>query len=269
VATVIVAVLLVLPGQAQRQSRTKVQPSPKPPAVAAYVDGTFDPSVSELPQGFEGDSIQRLYDRLNAVKAPKGEFETSDQYQQRINRKDTGRYAFVLNNAFAGPTMKYDADKGEYEIQILEDFGAIVDYNRVGAARAISIVKTSVNGSYKATNRFGAVTTVNTMSTDAYAISLQNRSGGGPGEERVRRFRLPVSIAEAPAMKDQLGVLFVCELFTGPGFQTFSGSASISGTFWDPSELRESYSYVRVNLLSVWLFDRRTRRVLMKVDDYK
>jgi len=85
----------------------------------------------------------------------------------------------------------------------------------------------------------------------------------------VRRFRLPVPIEQAPALKDQVGVLYLCELFRGSGFHTFSGRTSTSATFSNPSELSESYSYVRVNLLSVWLFDRNSRRVLMKIDDYK
>src|SRR5437588_6029806 len=88
----------------QHAGAKKATASKSAAAGLPYDTKPFDPAVTSLPSGYRGHPFRRIYETA-VVVAPKGEFETTAEYQARSKRSIEGLYAFVLE-----PTSTYNAD---------------------------------------------------------------------------------------------------------------------------------------------------------------
>jgi hypothetical protein len=83
---------------------------------------------------------------------------------------------------------------------------------------------------------------------------------------KLEAIRVRVPIEEAPALKRRLAVLWVCRPRGDSQAPTVSGYTSKKPTLQSPYEERLNHHTLRVHLLSLWVFDEETGRILMKLD---
>ena len=220
----------------------------------------LDPNVLALPPGYAGHDLEALY--RGAAQPGKGEFESTAEYSARLatQRARPGVYAFMLRTA---PVITYDADKELFTIRLIEDFGAIDGVTRNTSVRAITLVKDSSTTSSAATNAFGALVTVQHLTTNNDGIIFQGKPPG-PGTERIHELTLPVARAEAAAVKPNLRVLFLCRLDPG----TVSGASFSSASFDAPLEESATYHYLRGQLLAVWIYDLAAGTIFKRLETF-
>lgn len=257
------------PTPAKQAGTTKPQPTPirigPSTGERAFSSVPFSRDVSVLPPGYRGHSLRDLFLKMLPPE-PKGEFETTAQFQARVAKAvaPAGVYAFILDNELAGPRVQYDADAQRFEIKVLEDFGVIRGNKRDASVRAITVNRSRRERSYEAGNAFGAKVDVTEVAYTSYGLVIDGPPPGiGPEREHV--FSVPVPVSEAQKVKGGLSVLFVCEPHPAAFPATFGGSETTGApTIATPFQSTTDYSYVRVQLLDVWVFDRNTGRVYLR-----
>jgi len=241
----------------------------KAPAKAApggYERAAFNPAIKRLPVGFKGHSIEEA---ISAVQpGTKGEFETTAEYEARIKRVQAIKtYAFVYSDfGIDNLRPEYDADHQEFAVWTSEDKdGPLVMREHDDSMRAL-IVSRRVDEMSESTvtNGFGAVTKLIKTRFTFFGVVFSNR---GPSRNVRRQIDVPVARTIASSVKSRIGLLYVCE---GPSDPGFLSGLFIMGppTFDHPYEAFHEYKWLHVNLLSVWAFDKRTGEVLAKADDY-
>jgi hypothetical protein len=129
VAVILLAVAFMLFSEASPAQTKKKTTGTRPKMTAAtgsspstapapYDVKAFDVTAKTLPPGYRGNSFRKMYESAVLVP-PKGEFETTAEYQQRAKRTFDGPYAFVLGERAVRPT--YDADEEVMQVVIGTD----------------------------------------------------------------------------------------------------------------------------------------------------
>src|SRR5438105_1237229 len=101
--------------KAQHPPVNQVRPQPREVEVEAPppIGEPLRPDLKELPAAYAGDSIQAVADGLRP--AEKGEFETTAQYNARVEAlRPTRTYSFWVNGQIS---RRYDADRQVLKIQ--------------------------------------------------------------------------------------------------------------------------------------------------------
>lgn len=255
-----------------------------------YSDAVFSGTISPH---YAGNDLQKIYTALEGRAEPKGEFETTSEYQNRLSPAMTmpiagelrpdSMLAFVIQpggNLDSGRfNHRYDADKEEMLV-ILTPAETYQDdkYKKQDSAGHIETTNAIIweegirSRSYMASNAFGASTEVTSSIHDRYALlydtstsvdEMVKMANDGRVDELVGvkevRFHLPIS--EAKAIGDRLRVLVICSIKEVP---VMSGSAYSAPTISAPVEIAFKDKYLHVTLDSIWVFDDETGKVLAK-----
>jgi hypothetical protein len=234
----------------------KAMPSPVP----AYSQTQFDPTALRLPPHFMGNDIIRLYKAFAVLRtAEKGEFETTDQFNKRIELAESklfmGSKTETATLSFVVPvTSEYDADN---EMLVVQIHGG-PDRDNAGSIR----VKESKSvRSYVASNAFGAKIAVHATYIDSYLLLIKNTNQFLNADFSSSIKMLP---NEARTIKGTLSALAVCSITKGDTLIDKDASLK-EPTFNDPHELFEQFWFVKTNLLALWLFDSASGKVHARV----
>ncbi len=228
-------------------------------SLPAYGAARLALDATALPPDFKGDSIQETYKAW--TPAPKGEFETTEQYQKRLVAPDSGQLLFFSAHAF--PT--YNADTQEYIFRI-EQSGYIRKGQDLLSDAGFSI---GIDRSSKREEKFARVEgirlPITSTETERYLLAIPHKIPGNvEGESNAFKIRVPIE--EAPALKNRMKLLWICKPRSGSEPATFSGHFYKAATLKRLDEEREHNYYLNVDLLSFWVYDPVTGRILKKFD---
>ncbi|HXR75797.1 MAG TPA: hypothetical protein VN737_07475 [Bryobacteraceae bacterium] len=239
-----------------------------------------DLNVTTLGPNFSGADIQAAVSNLQKSEANlKGEFETTTQYQARINAaKTNGRrtYVFVLGQPdtpfgdtfLYGPSFNYDADNGVMDARIYAR--TIIFHLEPGnpnyPVMGLRRVKLS-HEEYVASNAFGAKTVVSKSVEDVFGIALT--SGNGlfqPSADKSRgtfeaviTFRVPIPIAKDLKPNLRIGLVCVLEQPT-----ILEGVSFHEPTIDSPYDLFAEHKYLSVLPVQILVFDARGGAILAR-----
>ena len=245
------------------------KPAGKRTNKPAHLTGFFDPSVKSLSPGFLGNSFERVY-RATLI-SPKGEYETTAQFEQRVQKIPRGIYAFRAENEISS---RYDADTGQLVItpettMIHVGFDFKPDYTAYMIRSAVVARK-----DYVGSNAFGATALVKSERVKEYSIVVGRDRRHGSSTDLL----LAMTPDEAKKVRGNLKLLYICstdvpreEQFPSMdmpdlSFDGATGFDSTDATLDDPEE-RSTYSYsLRVKLLEIWVFDSKSGRIYGRFD---
>jgi len=213
-----------------------------------------------LPPAYAGDSLDAVIASLQA--SPKNEFETTAQFQQRAAALRPNRtFSFWMERSVM---RRYDADRQVLKVELAI---ANCTYIGFGPNCGISSLLLSPLGgsssSYVGTNAFGVATKVTSIERRNLGLILTPQKGVSIDLETS------LDIETAKRMKDSVDVLVT----VGPNQnQTASmiltGKTSLSATLSSPVETHETYVYLNMPIVAIWLADRATGEVLAKFEPH-
>jgi hypothetical protein len=221
----------------------------------------LNPDAEYLPKGFVGDSIIAVYAELIKSLGPKGEYESTQQYQARLaeaaKRHKDRLFAFRfkpvhlpgVNDNYAFYFTEYDADKQELIFDI------------PSRGNEVEMAATVRSSKYKASNRFGVSTFITKYEGHIYQIAVAS------GPDLTIKIKMPP--AQARGVRDRLSVLFLCSLNTDKDaskiITDFEG-LGLTPTMDHPYEDLTETHQLSVKVKSIWVYDRITMRVLAKAN---
>ena len=207
-----------------------------------------------LPEGYSNDDIVALYDVLEYSYSPKGEFETQAAYEKRMRTEYEGktRYFFVkeilegwvAKGAPGYNYLKYDAENQIVTLKrVLKLFDGKVKIKRTKYSRE----------EYEAVNGFGAKVIVSAYKGTDYGIFVENQS------DFRKEIDVSLSPSDARALKENLGLLFVCEIKKDneKGYLK-DGLTFKKAEFSSPRSYAFIEQYVRVEVIEIVIFNRET-----------
>lgn len=260
--TVLVAVALlwgtvpvVSAATAGRTTSAEAKGSKAPPALKK-----FDSTLPRLPANYSGNAIETAFVAFRA--RPKGEFETTEEFQRRLTQGPFGVYAFVVPKRYCDVT--YDADAGTLQVDVNEIHPA-VGYSE-GEKAAIELSRLNERQrTYTGTNAFGASVRIHEYAYDSLSITTQR--------DEIPVLSVEVSRAKAIQLKDAVRVLAVVEFDSNSFASEFYEQLGIATgfrhdkpTFDDPEEITINDYSVSGSLFALWLFDRGTGEVIARFD---
>lgn len=159
--------------------------------AASAMAQSFGPTWTKIPRTFRGDNPASVY-KASSVK--KGEFETTEHFNERVAQLEGTPYVFVCpKDAFA---VLYDADKQALDISIVGE---------------VTVAKSRHNGvPYTGTNIFGVKAQIRTWSTNVYNVKSPLL-----GIQFIN-LSVPTTPEEAIRLKGNLGVLLFVKLAKRP-----------------------------------------------------
>jgi hypothetical protein len=248
-------------------SAKKSASSARDTAAANESTATFDSSASALPANFAGNSFMPLY-RQAVVISPKGEFETTAEFERRSHTVPAGTYAFVMSPTASDIGQpKYDADAEVMSVEILPmTFAAGSPRKDVTGFPVSSANETK--SKYVGTNAFGASVLIEKSSRDYRIVSLP---GIGPFSTALT-LSFPLPRAAAPSVKPRLRVLLIGAIAMNqeppiPKMDGANGFEFKEATFDSPYEWTDRNFILTTDLSDVWVFDRATGHVYAKYSE--
>jgi hypothetical protein len=263
---------------------TATESSAAHPAGLGYSEDAFTGSIGPH---YAGHDLRTIYRVLEGRLSPKGEYEKTSEYQDRLRRaidepivgglKPSGLFAFVFKPKrsfdLEGAYLEYDADTEEMTVNLnsTQDDRNYPDNREGESSRAFIWTEDSKSRSYVGSNAFGASAEVTSSNAERYALLFDISNGRMPREGE--RFQLPVtnakvrfhlSVAEARNLSDRLRVLVVCSIKEPP---VTNGNAYNAPTISHPIEIAIKDNYLHVSLDSIWVFDDETGKVYVKSTD--
>jgi len=257
VGTVVLSVLAVLPCEATPKTSKPSHAT----TIASNEANEFDISSRELPKGFAGARIQAVLSKFKLP--PKGEFETTAEFEARSRLLTAGLYAFVIPNRML--TLTYDADNENLFIRI-NDIYVAVEFTKDSTHSAIELDRANERTrKYLATNAFGASLPVTEYRYDSYSIITDVST--------FPDFNLSIDRDHAQVLKPKLRVVAIVGLgpesvieVTRSELQGATGFRHKAPTMEDPEETTIFDHSLRSQLLAFWLFDDATGRVIGRYD---
>lgn len=239
------------------------------PSLAQVVPtiAVVDTSAITLPPNYQGTDIRALYRKL--AIPPKGEFETTQAYQERAAKVPTGIWAFVIEGSEEYPLKwVYNADQSTFFVRIFTRDSGVVS----GKIDVKQISK--YEGQYVGTNALGVSKTIKKYLNKTWSILFD---GELPGYYyTVVDMAILIKPERAPAMKERLSVLVVCQtgMASIPGERTSSDSLAVRQMYKEPTidspyEITSYfYEIPHTKVLAFWVFDKKTGEILCKLDPY-
>lgn len=268
-----------------------------------YTTKPFDITADKLPPNYAGHDAKQLYQNIQQRKSreKKGEFETSEQFQKRVEKESTAPILGSLgtDNYFVFQPMKidsqYDADKKVLSVPF--DFAlGLLDKDKT---RKVIDIKSEVVkvGTYTATNAFGALINVEEMIYRKYLLAISNYSifsienytdarlkdlfakysndtpsspvtkypsitlSSQIGEAIIARFIM--SPEEALSAKKNMRVILICKIEA----PFISADSSYSKpTFDKPTGWLSEEQYIYASLYEIWFYEYSTGKVFTKIN---
>lgn len=235
-----------------------------------HLAAPFDVNATALPGGFTGHDCATIARRLAAMQISKDGYESKNEYRDRIDAKlstplvgsltANDPVAFVIN--LPGEAVRYDAES-KLLLAAFEPQNNVSppDNGYTKIAGEVLSRRDSKNETYIGANAFGAQTKVTRSKTTVCGVGFQNighlKAGFSP-----YKFEVSSDGAKARRLRDNLAVLAVGSL-AEPYLGRFS--YSISPTLSSPWALNLDGEALLMRLDEVWLFDRRSGEILVKI----
>jgi hypothetical protein len=263
-----VLALAMVAANPQIKPAAKVSPSP---STSPYTTETIDPSVTSLPPGYVGYSIERFY--KEHIQPAKSEFETEAQYKARTAISEPmGFYAFRMGSLVGNavdtgkPYVKYNAENPRFEITIRPKYDLHLG---TPPRRTPTIVVNTTRSEFTKSeggNALGAKVEVTSWTAETYGL----RADGLPGTSGLL-ISIPCDAPKAQAVKDNLGFLAVASPANGKegGPLTSSTKDFKEATIQYPQQVITNNHYVSVDTLSIWVYDTVTGEIYQKAEIVK
>jgi hypothetical protein len=229
------------------------------PAKAHRILQPFDPTLDHLLPGFAGNDYMAVFKAMAAPK--KGEFETTDQYRQRLMALRGERYYAFLYSTL----LRYNADKQGFTVTVFGDRLKGDAGLLSGDLRAIVVGESSkIVGHYSGSNAYGARVTVSRRVGSELAVVVSGASvfqSSALGHD----FFLPMLPQQASGRKASLAFLIVFrpEPHETAGF-TMTATDYYAPEISTPIEQTITWKYIFGGDASLWAYDRKTGEILGK-----
>jgi hypothetical protein len=234
-------------------------PAPATPVFERLTDLIGPPlalNIEQLPADYPGDPIEGVILSLNA--GPKGEFETTTDYNARVASARPNRtFSFWLDRPIA---RRYDADSQTLKISIPTGC-SYIGYTANCNAMSLGVKFVELNdGQFVGTNAFGASTVVKKVHRKTYAVFLKKYA-------LSLDFELRMPPEQARLVKDGVDVLIT----VGPSSDTskpvvVDGRSSSSATISSPLDSYEEYHYLAMPIIGVWLANRPSGHIFARFE---
>lgn len=262
-----IALTFVSLAAAAQTKKKAAAPKPKPPN---YLEAPFDPTVTTLGTAFAGHNFYETY--LAHVLAPRGEYESTADYEKRTAASPAATYAFVLDpKARIGPGTRYDADRQELEVTIPLGF-ITIGAQTLGYDRSLAVGQVYTDkGEYVGSNVFGVKKTISEAIFQNMVLFPKRRF-----ESDQLTFRLPLEAGFAKALREgeHLGIAAIVstadakQLSRSTDGWESTGSRYSKPTLDSPHDIM-AYEYaLSGDVKELLLFDKRDGRILSRVDPY-
>ena len=234
----------------------------------------FGPDTVYLPAGYSGLNAFQLYLLLNRMFPPKGEYETTLNYERRLNEaKPFGLFygyssnhelPFVrrINSSSSWLSPKYDADKQELII-LLPGFA---NSTALRSESRLEIEgKVLRSRQFIGSNPYGYKAIVDSMTSCSVVLSLKSIKWPLQVDDELIGYggflaRVPMPAQLAMQVKDDLSVLFLVRI--RPPFHSFRFN-SRQPTIDRPNQW-SNYDYsIHVDYAGMAVFQTSTGRVLL------
>jgi hypothetical protein len=283
---------------AQLKPAPKISPSPVPSkepelksetpiSLNQLVEPVFSESPFELdnfgwrklPHSFIGNDFVKIYLELNALFKPKDEFETTAAYEKRIAAAtDKILFGNIKPNSFMSfrndsVESQYNADAQILSVSIKTRPLDILD-NSIEGLRTIDVKKDILKelGTYEGQNAYGAKTAITKSEIYKFTIAINNirdfraylplKTDRFASTENHLEINLNLPAQEAKQAKANLSYLLI--FFPEKPF-VGSSSYRLSPKLDFPQDAQFYNSYLRGQLLEIWLFNRATGEIYKKL----
>jgi hypothetical protein len=235
----------------------------------------FDPTVSRLPEEFNGHNVRTLYENVKKrQEAVKGEFETTAEYNQRKrnaeaqailgNADASDIFAFVISNA-----SRKDRQSIIYinTDQIQTNYDADLNLMKVASKFEPAYIKYTASKDYGRL-KWGSWLFLNDVSQSAvseYGLVINNplafsfKPENRASNQGQFSHSLNMDIPTARKAKEQIAVLVVAKLVEPhlmDGFLTFKGR--------DRKDYSIMHNYINVKMTEYWIFNYATGEIYHK-----
>ncbi len=237
---------------------TPAQPKKAGPVASAIVP--IDPSVPRLPPHYAGASIEAIFQRYK--HEPKSEFETPEQFQDRIAIRAVQHYAVLLGQAEAlAPKPTYDPEQQVFHVTFYPD-SPRENYSYRSEKIAFVAKRTrTVLGHHIAANAFGVKKEVTDVRLDEYGTLTWKSQV--PSELSIK-FDIDMSADIARTIKPRLKFLLIFVPAAGPaGVVTIDRSHS-GATIDTPISAEVVAHYIWAQDVEIWAFDAETGEIYTK-----
>jgi hypothetical protein len=256
------------------QTSKQKQPSSETKPIEKFEANQVDLACTALPKNYTGHDLVSIFNALKnrKISAQKGEYETTEQYKQRVQNEEQKPLIGLLgvNDIFSfvvNPESKYNADSQTLTI-VVKTTGVLngfkTDNSRAGILGPTLYYKKST---YMGSNAFGASTEIEKILMLKVVLAFSNISAlplDKPtyGEKNIE-FKLENIKPEiAKVIREQLQVAFIYKLE--------EPYHSVGSMIHEPTrdEPRDS-SFIIENVLAtskaIWVFNKVNGEILLKV----
>ena len=282
----------------ERKTQTAKEPGTTPIAAPAetsenemtggeYLIKPFDPTVKKLPPNFIGcDTSEVFHALLKAVSGDEwkqGEYEKKDEHEKRTsemlaklgektllgNIKVSSPLAFTLRSTNMpdeeGLSVEtiYDVDSETLTISA----GSMMKTN---SQEGIKLECLSAKRTYVGENGFGVKKEITQVETLSYGVVFQESDSDYSPE--VAWKLCAVAPDKAKTIRDDLGVICVCNLFYNPNWRMLGSrlwmieteDTKIEPTMDSPLEINSTDCALHVNEPEFWIYNVKTGEILAK-----
>lgn len=257
--------------QTSQQKQTPMEEEP----IGKYDHNPVDLAATILPKNYTGHDLKSIYEALEKrkISARKDEYETIEQYKQRIqdseNKPLLGK--LDLNDLFSfvvTPTSSYySADLKTLTLWVRADVvldGVSIDSSMVGIVGPNLYSNTST---YIGSNAYGALTEVEKIRGTYVYLAFSNKSAlplisqeYGFGNFKLELGNITPEIAKA--IRENLYIAFIYKL-KEPYLR--DGFVSQEPTRDDPKDYFWVHKNVHAISKEIWVFNKTNGEILLKV----
>jgi hypothetical protein len=214
-----------------------------------------------------GNDIAQLYRAYEALGAAnKAEFETTDQFNRRIEAAEAkafmGSVTETTTLAFVVPMVsEYDADATALYVGVkcADPHG---DLKKV--SHSIVVGWRQGKRSYIGSNAFGASIRVDRTDVEKFDIDVRNWMDFPIDDKDLIGSSIKSTPDEARRIKHTLSALAVCSIKRGEVL-TLHDFILEKATFNDPHEYSEDIYFLNTKLVAIWFFDSSAGKIYTKV----
>jgi len=253
---------------ASAQLRKPDAAKPSKSAAKAHVtaskpETSFDDTVARLPPAFTGNTVEWVL--KNRTIPPKGEFETSAEYNQRLETFQSELYAFVPTEL---PNFEYNADTETFTAKIYP--GVTEVQSRIGwYFRPFGVHRTKLSEStYVGSNAYGAKALVTKAKWKLTQVVVEETEDILQHSFDSIDISFKIARDRARLAKSDLRILLLCS----PKPEQFEPAAPVDvtgatgydiskATIDSPTEQWIYYVALRADLRQIWVFDRSSGQV--------
>ena len=256
-----------------------VESKPKP----AYLTLSLDLSTQRLPHSFLGHDPRAIYEIVAARFGPKSEFETTQQYKERLRlKKEKPLFGDVSVSDILGSTtdhsndnstgtaeMVYDADHQVFRVTAwmseVETDPLVSTERETRQAITVRAVR-EYKGSYVGENAYGAKTDIVKVDQNIYCLIFNNPEDFGIARESsLTKIMLAVNmdVARAKVAKRNLRTLLLYRL-VNPFSQ--EKKDHIYPKIDNPRDGEFNHYYLNAKVEAIWLYDFESGEIYSKIN---